>query len=52
MVTASDDGTARLWYADYHDAVGYLCGQLHRDLSDDERVQYEIKGNEPTCPKP
>ena len=52
VVTASTDGTSRLWYTDYREDVRYLCGQLLRDFTADERAQFEIKDNEPTCPKP
>jgi WD40 repeat protein len=50
VVTASLDGTARLWYADYREDVRYLCGKLLRDFTAEERAQYEIKDTRPTCP--
>jgi len=52
FATASDDGTARLWDVDYHDTIRYLCSQLLRDFTDDERAQYSITDTTPTCPKP
>jgi WD40 repeat protein/class 3 adenylate cyclase len=50
VLTGSADGTARLWHTDYHDTMRYLCGQLARDLTGDERTQYNITGSTPTCP--
>jgi WD40 repeat protein len=43
-------GTARLAYVDYRAAVRDLCARLTRDFTDDERSEYHILGNEPTCP--
>jgi WD40 repeat protein len=51
IATASVDFTARIWPTDYHEAVNYLCARVPRDFTDEERAQYEIKDNEPTCPK-
>ena len=45
ILTASQDGTARLWQTDYHDTIRYLCGVLTRDLTPEERAQYDIPGN-------
>lgn len=50
IVTASDDKTARLWPADYHDTIRALCTELTRDLTPDERAQYGIADQEPTYP--
>jgi WD40 repeat protein len=50
VLTASEDGTARLWYADYHDTIHYLCSVLTRDLMPDERTKYGIADQGPTCP--
>ena len=50
ILTGCQDKTARLWDVDYHDAIRYLCGRLLRDFSDDERAQYGITNDEPTCP--
>jgi WD40 repeat protein len=52
IATASDDGTVRLWDVDYHMTMQYLCSRLLRDFTDDERAQYNITGDEPTCPQP
>ncbi|MBA3943705.1 MAG: helix-turn-helix domain-containing protein [Herpetosiphonaceae bacterium] len=50
IVTGSADGTAQLWDTDYHDTIRSLCSRLHRDLSSEERVQYGIRDQTPTCP--
>jgi WD40 repeat protein/class 3 adenylate cyclase len=50
LLTASDDGTARLWDVDYHNTMEYLCSRLLRDFTDDERAQYGITDDTPTCP--
>jgi WD40 repeat protein len=50
ILTGSDDGTAMLWDVDYHTTMNDLCSVLLRDLTDDERAQYGIKDNSPTCP--
>jgi WD40 repeat protein len=50
--TVSDDGTARMWSVDYLDTVSYLCSHLLRDFTSDERLQYNILDNLPTCPIP
>ena len=51
VATVSDDGTVRLWNVDYHTTMQYLCSILLRDLTDEERAQYGITDNTPTCPK-
>jgi WD40 repeat protein/class 3 adenylate cyclase len=50
ILTGSDDGTAMLWDVDYHTTTQYLCSVLLRDFTEDERAQYGIKDNAPTCP--
>ena len=50
ILTASNDGTARLWLVDIHDAIRAVCGLLTRDLTDEERVQFDISGQDTTCP--
>jgi WD40 repeat protein len=52
VLTGANDGVARLWFFDLHDEIQYICSRLTRDFTDDERKQYEIKDNTPTCPKP
>lgn len=51
IVTAGDDGLVRLWDVDYHATIQYLCSRLLRDFTDEERAQYNIMDNMPTCPK-
>jgi WD40 repeat protein len=51
ILTGSGDRTARLWDVDYRATVGAICGRLLRDFSDDERAQYGIPNDGPTCPK-
>ena len=50
LLTGSHDQSARLWHTDYHDTIDYLCGLLIRDLTPEERTQYGIADQEPTCP--
>jgi WD40 repeat protein/transcriptional regulator with XRE-family HTH domain len=50
VLTSSLDGTARLWYVDQRDTVTYLCAHLFRDLTAQERTQYGITDQGPTCP--
>jgi WD40 repeat protein len=50
FATASDDGTVRFWDVDYQDTVRYLCSKLLRDFTDQERKQYNLLDNTPTCP--
>ena len=50
--TGSDDGTARMWDVDYQDIVKYLCSTLLRDFTPEERTQYHLLDNQPTCSNP
>ena len=50
ILTANDDGTARLWLLDLDDTIRGVCAVLTRDLTSDERIQYGITDQEPTCP--
>ena len=52
LITVSTDGIARFFDVDYHATMKYLCSILLRDLKDEERAQYGITDNTPTCPKP
>jgi WD40 repeat protein/transcriptional regulator with XRE-family HTH domain len=49
VLTGSSDGTIRLWIVDYHKLLEDLCSRLLRDLTADERTQYNIMDNTPTC---
>ncbi|HJR78630.1 MAG TPA: cytochrome D1 domain-containing protein [Anaerolineales bacterium] len=50
ILTASFDGTARLWFTEIKDTVDTVCALLTRDLTDEERVQFGIPDQDPTCP--
>ena len=49
IVTASDDGTARIWDADYRDFITYACTRVSRDLTENEKDEYGIVDDTPTC---
>ena len=50
ILTASEDNTARLWLTDLDDTIQAVCAMLNRDLTPEERVQFNISDQEPTCP--
>ena len=50
ILTSSNDNTARLWLVDVHDTIRAVCALLTRDLTPDERTQFEITDPGPTCP--
>jgi WD40 repeat protein/transcriptional regulator with XRE-family HTH domain/energy-coupling factor transporter ATP-binding protein EcfA2 len=50
IVTASFDGTARLWFTNIHDTIRAVCALLTRDLTSEERIQFGISNEGPTCP--
>jgi len=52
ILTASFDGTARLWLTDIHDTLHAVCALLTRDLTAEERVQFDISDQGPTCSAP
>ncbi len=52
VLTGSIDGTARLWDVDYHDTIRFACSLLWRDLTPQERAQYNISDSLPTCAQP
>ena len=55
VLTASGDGTARIWELDYRVMVARACDRLHSDFYRnkfiDERQLYNITDGEPTCPQ-
>jgi WD40 repeat protein len=51
ILTASDDNTARLWQINLQHTIHDVCALLTRDLTDEERLQFDISDQEPTCPK-
>jgi WD40 repeat protein len=50
ILTASFDGNVRLWLVDVDETIRAICGLLTRDLTPEERVQFGILDEEPTCP--
>jgi WD40 repeat protein/transcriptional regulator with XRE-family HTH domain len=52
ILTASHDNTARLWLTDFHDTIHAACAVLTRDLAPEERTQFGISDQGPTCPSP
>jgi WD40 repeat protein/transcriptional regulator with XRE-family HTH domain len=50
ILTASDDNTARLWLTDLQDTIHAVCAVLTRDLTPEERMQFDISDQGPTCP--
>ena len=50
IVTGSVDKTAKIWDTDYRDTISWACSRLTRDLTPEERTQYLITDQEPTCP--
>jgi WD40 repeat protein/transcriptional regulator with XRE-family HTH domain len=50
VFTGSEDGTARLWHTDYRTTIRFVCSMLWEDLTEEERKQYSISDNLPTCP--
>lgn len=49
IASGSADGTIGIWHTDYQDFVNYACQQLNRDLTEEERLRYEIQTNSPAC---
>jgi WD40 repeat protein len=45
------DGTAGIWLTDIDEAIEAVCAVLTRDFTPEEREQYEIRDDEPTCPR-
>ncbi len=50
ILTASFDGTARLWLTSLDDTIRAVCDLLTRDLTSEERIQFNISNEGPTCP--
>jgi hypothetical protein len=50
FLTATGEAIASLWPTDYHDTIRYLCGALTRNLTAEERANYGIADDRPTCP--
>jgi len=50
ILTASQDGTARLWLLDLKDTIRSVCAALTRDLTPEERTQFDVSDDRSTCP--
>jgi hypothetical protein len=38
------------WFTDYHDMILAVCALLTRDLTPEERIQFNISNQSPICP--
>jgi WD40 repeat protein len=50
ILTSGADGTARMWPVDLDEAISVICANLTRDFTPEEREQYGIPDDSPTCP--
>ena len=50
VLTASEDSSARLWLTSLQDTIDSVCATLTRDLTPEERTQFGISDQDPTCP--
>jgi WD40 repeat protein len=50
ILTASEDNTARIWLTDLDETIRAVCALLTRDLTPEERIQFGITDEGPTCP--
>jgi WD40 repeat protein/transcriptional regulator with XRE-family HTH domain len=44
------DKVARLWDTDYRKLMASVCARVLRDFTEDERAEYGINEQQPTCP--
>jgi WD40 repeat protein len=49
ILTASNDNTARLWLTNLNDTIQAVCALLTRDLTSEERIQFDILNQGSTC---
>lgn len=49
LVTRSVRGEVRVWDTDIRQLIDFACSRLPRDLTDAERLQYDIGGGRVTC---
>jgi WD40 repeat protein len=49
VVTTSDDGTVRVWDLDVNMTIKKACSILTRDLTDQERIDFQIANSIPAC---
>ena len=50
VLTAGADGVARLRYIALDDTIADLCSRVQRDFTPEERDQYGVPDDGPTCP--
>ena len=50
ILTARNDNTARLWLTDLNDTIQAVCALLTRDLTSEERIQFDISDQGSICP--
>jgi WD40 repeat protein len=50
ILTASEDGTARLSLTSRDGSIHAVCVVLTRDLTSEERIEFDITDPGPTCP--
>lgn len=50
VLTGSMDKTVDMWDTESSDTILWACAHLTRDLTNEERTQYFITDNKPTCP--
>jgi WD40 repeat protein len=51
LLVVRGSGKIYIFYADVNQTLNDLCSRLLRDLTPDERIQYELPDTEPTCPQ-
>jgi WD40 repeat protein len=51
IAIGGSDKLVHVWDADYQSLVLSVCARVLRDFTDDERAQYGINDQEPTCPE-
>jgi len=49
ILAGSQDGTARLWLTNLNETIQAVCSLLTRDLTSEERVQFDIADQDSTC---
>jgi WD40 repeat protein len=49
IYSASEDDTVRAWEVRYQDTIQYVCSRVIRDLTDQERTQYNITDQDRSC---
>ncbi|NWF69328.1 MAG: protein kinase [Chloroflexi bacterium] len=51
LLTAGEGGNVRRWDVDLAAFLADACTHVFRDFNDEERVNYDIPPNSPTCPQ-